>query len=97
MDKINQRAFLRKMLFDCSDLTAVMNVEDEVVRVDDARVLSDGVDAVDEPAAAVGGPQLRLLHQHVLPTEGDRLRDVVAERRSTSLIFDRVATYFYAP
>ena len=84
------------MLFDCSDLTAVVNVEDEVIRVDDARVLSDGVDAVDEPAAAVGGPQLRLLHQHVLPTEGDRLRDVVAEG-STSLIFDRVATYFNAP
>ena len=69
-----------------------MNVEDEVIRVDDARVLGDGVDAVDESAATVGGPQLRLLHQHVLPTEGDRLGDVVAEGRSTSLIFSFVAT-----
>ena len=69
------------MLFDCSDLTAVVNVEDEVIRVDDARVLGDGVDAVDEPPAAVGGPQLSLLHQHVLPTEGDRLRDVVTGMR----------------
>ena len=71
-----------------------MNVEYEVVRVDDARVLGDGVDAVDEPAAAVGCPKLSLLHKHVLPAEGDRLGNVVTEIR---FVTTWIAKYSNAP